>query len=268
MESDITFKELRDLIETGMGAKVAMQGAKPYCYVPDGHKIHSLEDTLSNPVRKRGTATFEELDQFNQYVDQNRCEGTSIYCSTNPLSFTAIFNGHSTTKPGWGDFRATCNLFYSKEFKAWNSLFRGETLTQTGFADFLDQWPHTIETAAASIIEIVENLHAKVDVAFESKITRDGTGTIRAAYEETTTVGTRGSLALPSTLNVVCDVYNGMKMPVRLAVRVIPKVKDRKISFGFRVGPELDQFIEQVNRRLIEFVRSETGIQPVIGSFQ
>jgi uncharacterized protein YfdQ (DUF2303 family) len=123
--------------------------AKPFKLLPPGYQIHDLESTLVRPMRKRGTAKFNDSASFIDYFKLHAAD-SRIYGQVDPPLFIAVLNDDSEDAAGWGDHRAQYQCPLSKEWKAWKG-FAGTPRDQISFAEFIEtNTPDIVSTAQAS----------------------------------------------------------------------------------------------------------------------
>ncbi len=184
---------------------VKQAGDVPFAVIPADAKIADLDRMLAAPTRKKGTVTLRDTNSFIDFVNAERTENTRIYTTTEPPSFTAVFNDCA----GWKDHRAVYSCPLSVEWKAWTAQ-SGRQMSQEQFAQFIeDNLPDIAEPPAAEMLEISRSLEAKKKVNFASGI-RLSNGQNELTYEEEISgTAAKGKLQVPELFTIGVPVFEG-----------------------------------------------------------
>lgn len=263
---------IRDLAAAAVGTPIiAGSGAIPHLVVPYGYQISSMEGHLPTPARKRGKATFSSFASFVAYVKEHRNVSTRIFANTtNGFSLNALLDFHSD-HPSWCEHNAIFNASLSPEWQRWKGM-HGKPVNQAQLADFFERNVSDIVTPpGAQVLEIVENLNAKVDVRFENKIAVTD-GKTRIVFEEDIKVigggsSTRpGQMDLPREITVALPVYQH-EAKVQTKWRLRPSVSNKQLSFTIELS-DLATVESSTANAYLERVVSDLEITPFIGSFE
>lgn len=210
-------------------------GTTPAVLLPEGFNVQNLEYMLPTPTRKRGTTMLNDAESFVAVVNDQKDDNTRLFSTTNPPTFTAVFNHHAA-EAGWGDHKAKYNAPISPEWDAWNKADKRK-LNQVEMAQFLESnlvdvayIPKADATAekpaevgspdGATMLEICRTLAAKKDVEFKSAI-RLGDGSTQFTYnEEVRGTAANGTLEIPEQFSIGVPVFeNGEKYRVDVRFR-------------------------------------------------
>lgn len=132
--------------------------------LPEGKEAHSikkhLDEYLTEPERKKGTAKLETLDSFIEHVKRFQREESAVFATNiGQPALVAVYNYHAeepseedvaasvsaalnpalaTSKAGFGDHRAVYDFPLSVEWQAWLRN-NGVSMTQIQFAEFIEE---------------------------------------------------------------------------------------------------------------------------------
>lgn len=248
------FQQIRDV-----GAGV------PAVILPEGYELQTLEHTLAAPVRKKGVVKLNDAESFIAVVnDQKTADGTRLFSTIDPPTFTAVFNHHGDA-PGWGDHRATYNAPLSPEWKAWDA-FDGRQVGQVELAQFIENnLVDVVEPDGATLLEICRTLEAKKKVNFASAI-RLSDGSNQFTYEEEVQGSAqKGQLSIPEQFVIGIPVFeNGEKW--RVDVRLRYRIQDggRLTMWIELIRPHkvMEQAVTELRARIAE----QTGLPILNGS--
>lgn len=195
----------------------------PVLVIPDGYRVHKMEDMLLLPTRKKGTTTLNDLASLIGVVNEQKTDSTHLYGTLTPPSFVAVFND-THTGTGWGDHRASYTPPLSPEWLNWTKL-NGTKQDQAALAQFIeDNVDDVVEPEGALLLEICRTLQAKKDVNFVSH-TRASDGSVAFTYDEDVKGSSpvRGGMAIPEQFIIGIPVFeNGdpWRVTVRLRYRL------------------------------------------------
>jgi uncharacterized protein YfdQ (DUF2303 family) len=114
--------------------------------VPAGRELKSLkpllDEYLTAPERKKGTATVTTLDSLVELANREKGTNSVLFAqnSESAPSLLAVLNFHEAGADAdahFGDYRVSYGFPVSKEWKAWTGKNAGR-MGQADFADFLE----------------------------------------------------------------------------------------------------------------------------------
>lgn len=198
-------------------------GERPFVVVPQDAKVADLENYLLAPTRKRGSTTLTDVASFIAFVSAEKTPETRIYGNLDNPHFTAVFNDHGKSGPGWRDHIAKYACPLSPEWLIWIG-HSGKHKTQVDFAQFIeDNLPDIVEPAGAEMLEISRSLEAKKSVNFASGV-RLTNGANELTYEETISgAAQKGKLQVPEGFVIGIPVLQGgdsYRVEARLRYRI------------------------------------------------
>lgn len=242
-----------------------------HALVPAGfemQKIAALEPKLTR-IHQRVTMLTE--DSFVSYVNRWKGQSTRIFMVDQPqVGFTAVIDYHHpadadqvlNTLPNYKAHVVTFAPRIADEWKIWT---KAEAMTQTAFAEFIEERRFDIQTPdAATLLDIVRTFKASRKQDYDS-LTYANNGDVKVHYsEETVVAGGRKEVAVPSELTLGIPVF--FKGP-RFAVHVFMRynLNSGKLAFAVKVDrPEyvLDEAANDIVARIAE----NTGIEIYRGS--
>lgn len=262
-------EQLLKLSAANVAANAVADG-KPVVIVPDGYKPVDLEFMLPKPLRKRGSANFQEFGSWLRYVKEHRRETSPVFASLeNGLTLHCVLDFHAA-EPSWHEHTATYTAQLAPEWRRWVGV-SGRTMNQTALAEFLERNSADVKKpTGASVLEIVENLTAKVDARFENKLAVTD-GKTRVLYEEDVKVSggntlKSGQMDLPRSLVVALPVFRH-EAPLETTWRLRVGVNNRQLGFTLEL-PDSETLMEAAAVAYLARVKDELGTQPLIGSFK
>lgn len=164
-----------------------------------------LDDYRPNPARHTGTARLRSPDSFLAYLHQLGVHTggewehqVGYYADDRQLKVTAVLNDDGGL-PGHGDYRAELVYELTDEWLAWKAM-NGQFGRAAEFAEFIEDWRHTITTPdAGTIIDMVRAFKATQKVVYKDEIS-DRNGDRALTWTKETNAGTTsGSLELPES---------------------------------------------------------------------
>ena len=220
----------------------------PAMLLPQGIRVESVKKLFDEyrtaPERRRGTATFEDLDSFIAHVQRFKDADSLLFARREPPSLTSVLNYHRAKPDGdprFGDHRGLYQFPFSDEWQAWTEK-NGEQMSQQDFAEFVEERipdildPSTPSTMAKDLAEAAELTYASPSrmLALSRGITvRQGvrvknvtslqSGEMAVHYETQNSDETGAPLAIPNAFLVGIPVFrNGARyvIAVRLRYRV------------------------------------------------
>lgn len=230
---------------------------RPFAVVPQGHTINALDKFL--PPLEEAAQTFAKPEAFISYVERFKRPETVVFNSLKSGVISAIFDYHANGKGGAQKHTARYSPERSTEFTAWKRIIDGGFINQTAFAEFLDEYGHTVTTPSeAEIKDIVENINATMDAEAKSvQRTRDGSGGFSYQVKMTLKGGSSGELDLPTEIVLSLPIYTGgQSVDIRLKVQI--RVGGEGIRFRF-IAPKLEDLIREYNAKAVETVAQMIG---------
>jgi uncharacterized protein YfdQ (DUF2303 family) len=126
----------------------------PIVLLRQGERIEPLVQLLElqdarapAPRRRKGTATFTELDSFIEHVNRFKDKESVIFADVEDPELTAVLDYHpgGTEAPRWGQHRSVYTLPLSKKWRLWTG--KNETpMGQEEFAAFIEEHLDDIRT--------------------------------------------------------------------------------------------------------------------------
>lgn len=227
----------------------------PAVILPSGNLL-SLEHTVAQPLRKRGTVTLLSIDSFIRFVNEHKRASSRVF--TKEGRFVAVLDFHPAGEKGseWGEFRALFNSNFSEQWLLWNN-FDGKFFQQRPFAEFIEEnISDIIEPKPAEMLDISRTLEAKKDVVFK-QATRLDNGDNSLRYEETTAAkaGANGDLEVPKTIALSIPVFFGMA-PETVGLRLKFQIDNGRLTLKYEIIRK-KEFLELAAQKLIARVNSE-----------
>ncbi|EHN09447.1 hypothetical protein PAI11_37810 [Patulibacter medicamentivorans] len=235
---------------------------------PYGHDlvvtdVRAPDDWAEHPLRRRGTATFDELEPFTRYVNTHHTDtsaATTVWThheagalgkDDRPIgTITGILDDHDGVNgtAGWGEHRATLALRTTPEWRHWLSL-DAKRVDQLALAEHLeDGIAEVIEPAAADLLDVVQTISVNRDVEFASS-QRTTDGQIQFAYKEQqdAKAGNRGNLTIPERFKLAVAVFPGGDR-VPLTARLRYRVSAGGLEIGYKLERPQDAVREAVEK--------------------
>jgi len=206
----------------------------PYAVVPNDCKLIPIPEVpRDRPRRKEGKAFFYDLDSFIDALNKHKIAGeTEVFASEDVIR--AVLNSHGSQDAGHGDNVLVLLLAETDEWRAWQGVIKNG-LTQIRFAEFLDQYIHTIAAPdGASLVRLIRDLQLTRSVQFRQAVNLDD-GSVNLAYTNQVEQGqpaARGDIRLPSELVIVVRMHIG-EAPVTLRVRLRFRLDDERHTVKF-----------------------------------
>lgn len=258
------FQQIRDV-----GAGV------PAVILPEGYELQTLEHTLAAPPRKKGVVKLNDAESFIAVVnDQKNADGTRLFSTISPPTFTAVFNHHGGA-PGWGDHCAQYNAPLSPEWLAWTKT-DGAKLNQLDMAQFLES--NMVDVAyiapgdgdpgspdGATLLEICRTLEATKKVNFKSTM-RLADGSTQFTYDEDVAgSAVKGTMTIPEQFSIGVPVFeNGEKYRQDVRFRYRIQEGGHLVMWLELIRPH--KVIEDAVKQLRASIAKETGLPILNGS--
>lgn len=213
MESERPHAALLRVGAAALDVKVVDKAKAPLVLVPDGYKVQYVELEDQPPKRKEGKHTILSAASFISFYAKHAVEGcTEIYgIRGDRPAFSAVFDDHSATGPGWRRFQAHYECPLAREWTVWTgNNGQAKAKGQEAFAEFLENNQLDVfEPNGAVMLEIAKQLEAKKNVNYESGI-RLSDGQIQYRYEEQIQgSAAKGTMTIPENFSLAIPVFDG-----------------------------------------------------------
>lgn len=265
MEQERTEAQARDELASCHQQGHVIGAGVPAFILPEGYTLETLESTLAAPVRKQGLTVLNDAESFIAVVnDQKTNDGTRLFSTVNPPTFTAVFNHHGSV-PGWCDHRAGYNAPLSPEWQAWIKI-DNRPMGQVELAQFMENnLVDVVEPDGATLLEICRTLEAKKKVNFASAV-RLSDGSNQFTYEEDVQGSAqKGQLQIPEMFAIGIPVFeNGEKWRVDVRLRYRIQEGGRLSMWIELIRPH--KVIDQAVKELRERITTETGLPILNGA--
>lgn len=199
-------------------------------------RTDSLERTLPEPVRHRGTTIARDADSFIESIVRRRIpEATDpvVYVSVPDLAMAAVLNDDQGSATGWRDYVVDLILERTPEWRHWLEHDRKD-LTQEAFARHIEDGLNELRNpTGADVLEIAQTFHASGTTTFKSGI-RLQSGMVQFMYEEDPAVsaGRSGELQVPQELELaVAPFYGAARYEVSAYLRY--HLQRDKLTLGY-----------------------------------
>ncbi len=231
--------------------------ARPFAVVPEGHEVRDLAAFL--PAVEKAEKTFATAEAFAAYVNRFKREATIVFNSLKQGTINAIFDYHTTGTGGDCHHSATYRPDLSPEFIAWKKIIDGGFIAQLAFAEFLDQWGHTVSTPTeAEIKDVVESVQATLNAEAKSvSRTKDGSGGFSHQVKVTLKSGQSGELDIPDQIVIAVPIYAGGSL-ISIALKLQVRVGGDGVKFRF-IAPKLEDMIRWTNEQAVKTVEGLIG---------
>lgn len=256
----------------------------------DTKQLVSLEHTLPQPLRKRGTAAFAEADSFATYVRDHRTYGTVLTGDANEQggNFTALLDYHEPNLPeednttplrdysdcaSWTEHTATMALEKTPEWARWLGI-AGRDLDQRTFAEFLED--NAVDLIVPEgptgknyptqqeLMSVASTLQIKTDVRFASSVKLHN-GQVQLGYVEQIEGGhgQDGKMAIPEKFAIAVA-------PFRACAKYLVHVRLRYRGTGgkaiFRLEIERPhKIVESAFNDVRGVIEKATGLKVLVG---
>lgn len=207
----------------------------------DGQRrVLDTDEYLSEPRCMQRRKTVNDAESLVTYVNSRAQHHNGVEVWINPgtggktPTVEAILDSHARSQD-------TCFITFNEtpEWKHWLRI-NDHLMTQTDFAEFVEQWADTIITPnGATMLEIAQSLRAKVGVTFKSqKRLADGQTQFEYTENVDASAGTAGNITIPDDLELaICPFYGAKTYKVRAKFRY--RMNSGNLAMGVRLlNPE------------------------------
>ena len=189
----------------------------------DGNRrVLDTDEYLHEPRYMQRRTYVNDAESLVTYVNSRAQHHNGVEVWINPCaggntpSVEAILDSHARSKD-------TCSITFNvtHEWAHWLSI-NDRLMTQTEFAEFVEQWADTIITPdGATMLEIAQSLRAKVGVTFKSqKRLADGQTQFEYTENVDASAGTAGNITIPDDLELaICPFFGAKTYKVRAKFR-------------------------------------------------
>lgn len=251
--------EIKDALDAGAARGepfVIDDTAIPFCVIPEGYEVESVEHMLAAPRRWRAAVTMFDVASMMAYLEKFKGDESRIYYWTSTAGgtvFVGIVNDHTAPHaavnatadapgvsaqpgaPAWADHRVTYKCPFSHEWQTWIGN-NGRMFTHGDFAGFIDENQLDItQPASAEMLEISRSMRAKKKVDWISDKTL-ANGSVQLTYSEQVegAAGPNGQLRIPEQIVLTIPVFtNGDLVSVPAMLRY--KLQDGKLSIWYAI---------------------------------
>lgn len=265
--SDEAIQSIATLTEAALLVKHEANAS--FAVVPKSCEFKDITKEIENanptPNRKKGSIQLGNLDSFIKYCQAQHFNSTggTVYCDTDKLQFTAVFNDHTPDNPGWRDYRAVYKAQLSKEFSLWQK-HNEQPFQQESFAEFVEaNIADIVEPNAEDLLKVALSLEATTTANFSSSRRLDN-GQVQFQYVEAIDAkSSSGSIEIPKEFAIGVRIFQNSD-----AYRIKARLKYRLNSGQLKFWYELDRphrAIEDCFKDYIEAAK-ESGLMVLIGN--
>lgn len=230
-------------------------------FVPeeDGYREVDVSVHLEKPTDWEHITepNFSHPASLGAYVKDHLKPGTRVFAYRAQGRFTAFLDYEDADgSPLWGRHTAGMKCNPSPEWKAWSDL-SGKPKGQEEFAEFLEDWAHTvIEPEAAKLHEVVLAFEQTTKVFFKS--TRSlSSGMVQVEYSETHDSAGK-NVTMPSEIVLALRPYE-FSSPYKVKAQLRYRIRDGKLALSVHLRG-LDRVIEEAWSEVCQAVENTTGI--------
>ncbi len=197
-------------------------------------EAHDLERFLDAPVWPRGSVTVHDPADFAAYVTRlGTSEHTTLWADLAGGRIAAVLDDHADyAAAGWRRHTVALTMQDDVDWATW-AKWDNKLVTQTVFADHIEQMTHTIvEPSAADMLEVVTGFHAKRNVTFRQEVNVTS-GDVQLTYDEATTATTKaGHIEVPRQFTVMLTPWTTVS-PVLLTARLRWRIEGGSLAIGY-----------------------------------
>lgn len=249
--------------EAARAQKIEEVGSIIHYAAPPGISLYKIdvETGLGAPLRKRGTIEVFDAASLSAVMAANIDEPITVYISRDAASpaIVAVLNGHASTGPGWGDFRAQIAFRPTPQWKKWKAI-DGTMMSQAAFAEFIeDNLEDVVDPAGGVMLEIATYLHTTRTVNFRSGV-RLSSGAVQFVNEQNddTKVGA-GKIEVPETITLALAPVLGLP-PYRIPARFRYRLIEGKLTLGIKMQRVDDLMATIVNEMVYGAAATENRV--------
>lgn len=206
----------------------------PFVLMPEGYKLISIEDTLTEPMRKKAHMRMRDEKSFAAYFNLHQTENSQIYGQIDPPKFLGVIDDNGASITGWREHKVSYECPFSHQWETWSEK-DGKAQTQQEFAAFIERnLPDVIIPIGAEMLEISRSLEAKKKVNFKSAIRLDN-GQVQFGYEEEIQgTSAKGTLQIPETFTIGIPVFESGSH-YQLQCRLRYRISDAQLRMWYEI---------------------------------
>lgn len=251
----------------------------PFLSEPDSDgawKHTSLESTLPQPTRKKGTVTLHDDASFIDYCKRHGslAGGAAIYLNAdyaaNHIEAVAILNdnGEAENQTGWRDFKAS---FQPRKTSQWDEWIKNnkKQMNQQDFANFFET--NLGDFAAAEkmptggqVLEFVSCLQETRTVKYGSAVNLQN-GMVKLEFVEDNEKAQKGNIELFKEFALgLQPFFGGTAYQVNAFLRYRIERNSGQITFWYELKKP-EKALEMACSDMIESIKSKTGLPLFFG---
>lgn len=245
---------------------IQLKNGIPYTVIPKEYIVHSLEDLLPAPSRKRATVTTSTTESFIAYVKKHgSLDECVIYANIDSVNsrctLEAVINDHAADSQQWRDHRCTFAPALSVEWKRWLGS-NGSKMNQADFATWLEDNLGDVANVpgmptGAQILTLALAFEATADKKLKSRINLQSGG-MRFEYVENEDNDTRTSMEVFQRFTLGLPVFEGSGDAYPIEARLKYRENSGKLTFWYELIRPDRAFKTAVNSSL-EQIKADTG---------
>lgn len=257
---------------TALADPIIVHGGIPFVTVPDGYRVHDLENLLYQPARKRAGVSLHDRLSFAQYVQQHKTDSTTLYSAVDfdrcTVSIQAVIDDHGTSAPKWRDHTASFAPKLSHEWEVWLLSNRRE-LTQSKFAEFIEENLADIASVegkptAAQMLEMALQFEATSDKSFKRKIDLQAGG-VTLEFVDKADAETTSKMSLFKGFMVGIPVFDGSTDAYPIEARLKYRQRESSLVFWYELV-RTDRVFRTAVTAEFDAIKSATGLDILRGS--
>lgn len=238
-------------IQTALAAGAASvqpmttHGGIAFVAVPQGYKIHNLENLLPKPTRKRAEVTTTDTSSFIFYTKKHgSLDNATIYADIDAeasrFHLVAVINDHGSDIDAqqWRDHQCKFQPAQAVEWKRWLSRNK-QHFSQIDFAAWLEENLSDIASVAgmpsgADILKMALGFEANSDKKLRSKVNLQDGG-VQFEFVDDSTQETRTTMQAFERFTLGLPVFDGSTSAYPLDARLKYREKDGKLTFWYEL---------------------------------
>lgn len=245
-EAQAVIDVVKELHQAGL---VKLPDGQSVLMVPKGLEARSTkpfeDERRTAPERRKGRATFHDVESFVAWVNRFKDEHTAIFAnpSLSSPSMTAVIDYHEKGHKGaprFGEHRAHYGFPLSDEWQAWQAATKRK-MSQEDFAEFIESRILDVISAAdlsaetaemlkvigspcspSRLMELAKGLQVNVNKNVKNAV-NTATGETQFRFEESHADATGAPVSVPTCFVIAIPVFRGgdeYPLIVRLRYRV------------------------------------------------
>lgn len=264
--------DFKDAFQLGQSAVIKTVNCNgiDHVLIPPNCELKSMEHLMPAPVRIKCHPKFGDIASFKSYIEEFQVEGSRIFVDEDKLRFVTVFDFHTKEGPAWGDHSASMQLEQSHEWLRFKS-YDGKALKPADFAELLEdnlQYVNADDLSGGDLLTMAQSF--KIQLKGEVNIDETLHAGLKTLLikDDSVVSGQRSNgkeVSFPEKLTFALRIYkNQERFPISVFLRY--RKADSKLVFFIKI-PDTDDIEEQAFDRVIEKVKSETGLPTLKGAF-